>query len=148
VPIRPAHRSLQLTMAAGYYEAARSPSAPRSNYSCGGCRTIANFILAPGLTQAVEYLQNLRYTAEEIAYLRGLPQFAHAAAGFSTCRGAALTGDLFACPKARRSSRASRFLRCARRWWSADPETYLWRHWIPIDDRDQGRARSESRDGT
>jgi nicotinate phosphoribosyltransferase len=59
-----------------------------------------NFVLAAGLAQAVEYLQNLRYTAEEIAYLKTVPQFAHTSpAFFDYLAGLRFTGDLFAVPE-------------------------------------------------
>ncbi len=59
-----------------------------------------NFILAAGLAQAVEYLLNLRFTAEEIDYLRGLPQFQRASPEFfEMLAELRFTGDLFAVPE-------------------------------------------------
>ena len=72
----------QLTMAAGYYEAGKIAERATFELFVRRLPHNRNFILAAGLTQAVEYLQNLRYTAEEIKYLRDLPQFAHASPGF------------------------------------------------------------------
>ena len=59
-----------------------------------------HFLIAAGLEQAVEYLLNLRFTSEEIDYLRGLPQFRHAPAEFfGTLAELRFTGDLFAVPE-------------------------------------------------
>ncbi len=59
-----------------------------------------NFLLFAGLPQAVDYLLNLRFTAEEIEYLRGLPQFRHISNGFfEYLRAFRFTGDLFAMPE-------------------------------------------------
>ena len=59
-----------------------------------------NYVIAAGLQQIVEYLLNLRFTADEIAYLRTLPQFALASpAFFDYLRDFRFTGDLFAVPE-------------------------------------------------
>ena len=90
----------QLTMAAGYYEAGKIAERATFELFVRRLPHNRNYILAAGLTQAVEYLQNLRYTSEEIAYLRGLPQFAHASPGFfEMLAGLRFTGDLFAVPE-------------------------------------------------
>src|SRR5262249_30795240 len=58
------------------------------------------FLLAAGLAQAVEYLLNLRFTPEEIDYLRALPQFAHTDPEFfEILANLRFTGDLFAVPE-------------------------------------------------
>jgi nicotinate phosphoribosyltransferase len=41
-----------------------------------------SFLVAAGLEQALEYLERLQFTGEEIAYLRGLPQFDGVPAAF------------------------------------------------------------------
>src|SRR5271169_6449004 len=87
----------QLTMAAGYFEAGKA--ADRATFELFVRRLPGNrnFILAAGLQQAVDYLLNLRFTAEEIAYLRTLPQFAHTGSGFfDMLAELRFTGDLFA----------------------------------------------------
>src|SRR5580692_8547683 len=90
----------QLTMAAGYFEAGKLEERATFELFVRRLPHNRNFILATGLAQAVEYLLNLRYTAEEIDYLRTLPQFAHTSAGFfDYLAGLRFTGDLFAVPE-------------------------------------------------
>jgi nicotinate phosphoribosyltransferase len=90
----------QLTMAAGYFEAGKLEERATFELFVRRLPHNRNFILAAGLAQAVEYLQNLRYTPEEIDYLRTLPQFAHTSPGFfDYLAGLRFTGDLFAVPE-------------------------------------------------
>lgn len=87
----------QLTMAAGYFEAGKSQERAAFELFVRRIPPNRNFIIATGLQQAVEYLLNLRFTKEEAAYLRGLPQFAHvSAAFFEMLLDLRFTGDLFA----------------------------------------------------
>lgn len=87
----------QLTMAAGYFEAGKIEERATFELFVRRLPANRNFVLAAGLAQAVEYLENLRYTPEEIEYLRGLPQFSHASpAFFDYLAGLRFTGDLFA----------------------------------------------------
>ena len=59
-----------------------------------------NFVLSAGLEQAVEYLTNLRFTGDEIRYLKSLPQFKRAAPEFfDFLRNLHFTGDLFSIPE-------------------------------------------------
>jgi nicotinate phosphoribosyltransferase len=90
----------QLTMAAGYYEAGKLEERATFELFVRRLPHNRNFVLAAGLAQAVEYLKNLRYSAEEIDYLRTLPQFAHSSPGFfEYLAGLRFTGDLFAVPE-------------------------------------------------
>jgi nicotinate phosphoribosyltransferase len=90
----------QLTMAAGYFQAAKSRERATFELFVRTLPHNRNFILAAGLAQAVEYLLNLRFTSEEIAYLRDLPQFAHTRPEFfEMLEGLRFTGDLFAVPE-------------------------------------------------
>ena len=90
----------QLTMAAGYYEAGKLGERATFELFVRRLPHNRNFILAAGLAQAVEYLENLRYTPEEIDYLRTLPQFGHTSSGFFDYLAALrFTGDLFAVPE-------------------------------------------------
>jgi nicotinate phosphoribosyltransferase len=87
-------------MAAGYFEAGKTNDRATFELFVRKLPPNRNFILAAGLPQAVEYLQNLRFTPEEIDYLRGLPQFARTSAGFFEMLAAMrFTGDLFAIPE-------------------------------------------------
>ena len=90
----------QLTMAAGYFESGKSLDRATFELYVRRLPQHRNFILAAGLAQAVDYLLNLRFTAEEIAYLRTLPQFARASgAFFDMLASLRFTGDLFAVPE-------------------------------------------------
>lgn len=90
----------QLTMAAGYFEAGKAADRATFELYFRHLPPHRNFILAAGLEQAVEYLLNLRFTAEEIDYLRGLPQFRRASQAFFDMLGRfRFTGDVFAVPE-------------------------------------------------
>ena len=59
-----------------------------------------NFLLAAGLAQAIEYLTSLRFSDEEIDYLRSLKQFAAVPSEFfAYLRELRFDGDLFAMPE-------------------------------------------------
>ncbi|MBZ5727262.1 MAG: nicotinate phosphoribosyltransferase [Acidobacteriia bacterium] len=90
----------ELTMAAGYFEAGKAAEKGTFEFTIRKLPPQRNFVLAAGLTQVVEYLLNLSFTGEEIAYLRGLPQFRHVSPEFfDHLRGFRFTGDLFAVPE-------------------------------------------------
>ena len=65
----------QLTMAAGYFEAGKAGEIATFELFFRNLPRYRNYVVAAGLEQVVEYLSNLRFTDEEIAYLRTLPQF-------------------------------------------------------------------------
>jgi nicotinate phosphoribosyltransferase len=90
----------QLTMAAGYFEAGKMDERATFELFLRRLPHNRNFVLAAGLAQAVDYLQNLRFTPEELAYLRGLPQFRNTRAEFfDMLQALRFTGDLFAVPE-------------------------------------------------
>jgi len=90
----------ELTMAAGYFQAGKARETATFELTIRRLPPNRNFVLAAGLPQVVDYLTNLSFTAEEIAYLRDLPQFAHCPAAFwSYLRSFRFTGDLFAVPE-------------------------------------------------
>src|ERR1035437_6090533 len=72
----------ELTMAAGYFESGTVAEKAVFEYTIRRLPPRRNFILAAGLSQVVDYLLNLSFTAEEIDYLRGLAQFRHASPAF------------------------------------------------------------------
>ena len=87
----------ELTMAAGYYQAGQHRERAIFELFIRRLPPNRNFVLAAGLAQAVEYLLNLRFSSQEIAWLRGLPQFSRVSVGFwDTLRDFRFTGDLFA----------------------------------------------------
>jgi nicotinate phosphoribosyltransferase len=90
----------ELTMAAGYFQAGKAEETATFEFTIRRLPQNRNFVLAAGLPQAVDYLLNLSFSAEEIDYLRGLKQFAQApAAFFDYLRDFRFTGDLFAVPE-------------------------------------------------
>ncbi|MBV8811511.1 MAG: nicotinate phosphoribosyltransferase [Acidobacteriaceae bacterium] len=90
----------QLTMAAGYWLAGKTKEIATFELSVRRLPETRNFLLAAGLQQAIEYLRDLHFEAEEIQYLRTLPQFKSTPREFfeflSRLR---FTGSLFAVPE-------------------------------------------------
>src|SRR2546425_2553469 len=71
----------QLTMAAGYIETGFDARATFELF----VRSLPprrNYLVAAGLEQALDYLQNVRFTADEIAYLQHHPAFRNISAQF------------------------------------------------------------------
>ena len=117
----------QLTMAAGYFEAGKAGERATFELFVRKLPRNRSFILAAGLQQAVEYLLDLRFTSEEIEYLRALPQFAHtSAAFFEMLAELRFTGDLFAVPEGTPLFPGEPFLTLRAPLIEAQiPETYL-----------------------
>jgi len=89
----------QLTMAVGYWAERRTERAVFELFvrRLPGDRS---YLLAAGLEDAAAYLENFRFTEEEIAYLRGLPIFAETPAEFFESLAALrFTGDVWAVPE-------------------------------------------------
>jgi nicotinate phosphoribosyltransferase len=87
----------ELTMAAGYFAAGKTGEIATFEFTLRRLPPNRNFVLAAGLPQAVDYLLNLSFSADEVEYLRGLPQFSRAPAEFfEYLRTFRFTGDLFA----------------------------------------------------
>jgi nicotinate phosphoribosyltransferase len=132
MPAPDAHRALvtdlyQLTMAAGYFEAGKSSDRATFEMFVRRLPPHRNFMLAAGLAQAVDYLLNLRFTAEEIGYLRTLPHFANTSpAFFEMLASLRFTGDLFAVPEGTPLFSGEPFLTLRAPLIEAQlPETYL-----------------------
>jgi nicotinate phosphoribosyltransferase len=90
----------ELTMAAGYFESGKAAQLATFELSVRRLPANRNYVIAAGLPQVVDYLTGLRFTNDEIAYLRSLPQFAGASTGFfDYLRTFRFTGDLFAVPE-------------------------------------------------
>jgi nicotinate phosphoribosyltransferase len=90
----------QLTMAAGYFQAGKTNEIATFELFVRRFPNNRNYLIAAGLEQVVEYLLGLRFTDQEIDYLRGLPQFKYAAPDFfDYLRSFRFTGDLFAVPE-------------------------------------------------
>ena len=87
-------------MAAGYHEAGKTAEKAVFELTVRRLPPRRGYLIAAGLPQVVDYLLNLRFTAEEIDYLRGLPQFKLVSpAFFDYLREFRFTGDLFAVPE-------------------------------------------------
>ena len=89
-----------LTMAAGYFESGKAGEKATFEFAIRRLPAHRNYIVIAGIPQIVDYLLNVSFTAEEIAYLRALPQFAQVSyAFFDYLRDFRFTGDLFAVPE-------------------------------------------------
>jgi nicotinate phosphoribosyltransferase len=90
----------ELTMAAGYFESGKAGEKATFEFAIRRLPAHRNYIVLAGIPQIVDYLLNVSFTAEEIAYLRALPQFAQvSSAFFDYLRDFRFTGDLFAVPE-------------------------------------------------
>src|SRR5262245_12107709 len=90
----------QLTMAAGYFQAGKAQQTATFELFLRHLPPDRNYIVAAGLAQAVDYLLQLRFTADEIDYLRSLHQFSRVPAEFfDALAGLRFTGDVFAVPE-------------------------------------------------
>ena len=87
----------QLTMAAGYLAAGKERDIGTFELFFRRLPRYRNFVIACGLAQAIEYLLALRFTGEELDYLRKLPQFSRIdPAFFEMLREFRFTGDVLA----------------------------------------------------
>jgi nicotinate phosphoribosyltransferase len=90
----------ELTMAAGFHQAGKQTHGATFELSIRRLPSNRNYAVFAGLPQAVEYLQQLSFTSDEIEYLRGLPQFRQVKPDFfDYLREFRFTGDLFAVPE-------------------------------------------------
>ena len=89
----------ELTMAAGYVETRFEARATFELF----VRTFPprrSYLVAAGLEQALEFLENVRFDADEIAYLRRHPTFQHIGPGFFDYLAKfRFTGDVWALPE-------------------------------------------------
>jgi len=87
-------------MAAGYAAAGKTRQKATFELFFRRLPQHRKFILAAGLAQAAEYLLNLRFNEEQIAYLRTLPVMTGAPEQFfQLLAGLRFSGDLFAVPE-------------------------------------------------
>ncbi len=90
----------ELTMAAGYFVAGKASDLATFELSVRRLPDSRNFLLSAGLQQAIEYLRDLKFTREELNYLRHLAHFKNTPPEFfeflSHLR---FTGDVFALPE-------------------------------------------------
>jgi len=89
----------ELTMAGGHFSLKHNPPATFEAFVRILPET-RNYLLAAGLEQVVHYLLNLRFTGEQIAWLKQQRTFAHVdPAFFDFLRDFRFTGDLWAVPE-------------------------------------------------
>jgi nicotinate phosphoribosyltransferase len=90
----------QLTMAAGYFVAGKTNDLATFELSVRRLPEHRNFLVAAGLQQAIEYLQDLKFRPEEVEYLQSLAHFQNTPPEFyDFLRELRFTGDLFALPE-------------------------------------------------
>jgi nicotinate phosphoribosyltransferase len=90
----------ELTMAAGYFDTGRASEHATFELGIRRVPRNRNYVIAAGLEQALDYLSNLRFTAEEIAYLRSLSQFTQISKQFfDYLREFRFRGDVWAAPE-------------------------------------------------
>jgi len=89
----------ELTMAAGYYQNDHNPLAVFELY----CHTMPpnrSYLVACGLEQVIDYILTLRFHAQDIRFLKGLPIFKKVEPGFfSFLKNFRFTGDVWALPE-------------------------------------------------
>ena len=89
----------QLTMSAGYVQSGFAARATFEVFVRQLPRN-RNYLVAAGLEQALEFLEGFRFSAEDIAYLRGLAIFRHVEAEFFEYLSAfRFRGDVWAMPE-------------------------------------------------
>ncbi len=90
----------QLTMAAGYLANGRNNDVASFELFVRKFPANRSFLVLAGIQQALEYLQNLRFSEAEIAYLKSLPVFAHVAEDFfAYLRNFRFSGEVRAMPE-------------------------------------------------
>jgi nicotinate phosphoribosyltransferase len=114
-------------MAAGYFQSGKAEEKATFELFFRRFPPNRNFIIAAGLQQAVDYLLNLKFTREEIEYLRSLPQLARVdRAFFDRLARFRFAGDLFAVPEGTPIFPGEPFLTVRAPIMEAQiPETYL-----------------------
>ena len=134
MPTNPAPSGLiadlyELTMAAGYLET-RFEARATFELFVRSLPHRRNFLVAAGLEQALEFLEAVRFSAEDIAYLRQHPAFARISAKFFDYLAAfRFSGTFGRFPKGLCAFRASPFCGSVRR----SPKRKSWRRrcWPP-----------------
>ena len=90
----------ELTMAAGYWQAGKTDEVATFELFLREQPPNRNFMVAAGIQQAAEYLLNLRFTDDEIEYLKGILQVSRANPEFfDMLRDFRFSGDLWSVPE-------------------------------------------------
>ncbi len=87
----------ELTMAAGFFESGKAGEKATFELNIRRLPPHRNYVIAAGLPQLVDYLLNLSFTEDEVAWLQSLEQFRKVSPRFfDYLRNFRFTGDLFA----------------------------------------------------
>ena len=87
-------------MAAGYFAAGKQHEIGTFEFTIRRLPRNRDFVVAAGLHRAVDYLLNLSFDADEITWLRNLPNFRHTPSDFwDYLADFRFTGDVFAVPE-------------------------------------------------
>lgn len=110
----------ELTMANGYFCAGLASRTVCYDIFFRQAPDGGGFCIAAGLEQAADYLRTLRFTAEDISFLRGRGVFSEAFLEY--LRTFRFTGDVWAVPEGTPVFPANPSLRCGRMrsrrsWW-------------------------------
>lgn len=90
----------ELTMAAGYHVHGLAEQRVTFELCIRRLPACRNYLVAAGLEQVVHYLQHLRFSPEQIGYLRGHPAFADVSESwFESLVSFRFAGDLWALPE-------------------------------------------------
>ena len=96
----------ELTMANGYYLTGKKDTISYFDVFFRSIPDKGGFAITAGLQDVVEYIQNLRFTEADIAYLRTKNLFAESFLDY--LRNFRFTGDIWAIPEVTRFSPTSR----------------------------------------
>jgi nicotinate phosphoribosyltransferase len=89
----------QLTMVAGYFECGMNHKSTFELF-VRNLPERRSYLIAAGMEQTIHYLRNLRFTAEYLKYLKGLPIFKNvSSAFFDYLRDFRFCGDVYAVPE-------------------------------------------------
>ncbi len=90
----------ELTMAAGYFQNNRHTSKAVFELSCHTMPPNRSYLVACGLEQIVEYILNLKFSEEDINFIRTIPAFKNVdPAFFDYLKNFKFTGDVWAMPE-------------------------------------------------
>lgn len=102
----------ELTMGNGYLEHGMQDRITYFDVFFRSVPDDGGYAIAAGLEQIIDYIENLHFTDEDIAYLRSRKLFSEAFLDY--LKNFRFTGDIWAVPEGTPVFRASRSSRCAR----------------------------------
>jgi nicotinate phosphoribosyltransferase len=87
----------ELTMVGGYLQSGKANQKANFDYFFRKIPDEGGYCIAAGLEQLIDYIKNIRFTSEDLAYLKGLGVFPEPV--FRYLREFGFTGDLYAIPE-------------------------------------------------